>query len=150
MRYQDWLILPGRNAAPPDGRDKCLPELPGRADAGAATLVVAADSDAVVEFETAMVFTALAREDPRVCARWARMAECEGKGFAVDAGVVARVEGKVDLEVVDAFLDVALEGGNGRVLRARLARRRGGLKPGQPNMVGYDEEDCFGGESEAG
>lgn len=98
--------------------------------------------EAMVEFETATVFTALAREDPKVCARWARMAESEGKGFGVEAGVVARVEGEVNLEVVDAFLEVAMEDGKGRALRARLARRRG-LKPGQPDILGYNEGDCF-------
>ena len=45
---------------------------------------------------------------------------------------------------MDAFLEVALEDGKGRVLRARLARRRRGLKSGQPGKVEYDEGDCFG------
>lgn len=135
------MILPGRNASPRDGR-----ELPGPADADAAPPVMAGEAEGMVEFETASVFTALAREDPKVCARWARMAAREGKGFGGEVGDIAQMEGKVDLEVVDAFLEVALEDGKGRVLRARLARRRRGLKPGQPDMVGDGEGDCFGGE----
>ena len=123
---------------PRDGRE----ELAGHADGDEALPVTAGEVEARVEFETASVFTALAREDPEVCAQWARMAEGGGKGFGVEGENVAQV----DLEVVDAFLEVAMEDGKGRALRARLARRRGGLKPGQPDMLGYNEGDCFGGD----
>ena len=89
MRYRDWLILPGRNALPRDGRE----ELAGHADGDTGPPVTAGEVEAMVEFETATVFTALAREDPKVCARWARMAEREGKGFGVEGGDIAQVGG---------------------------------------------------------
>ena len=142
VRYRDWLILPGRNGSPQDGRE----ELAGHADGDAGPPVMVGEAEGMVEFETATVFTALAREDPKVCARWARMAAGEGKGFGVDGGVVAEGKREVDLEVVDAFLEVGLEDVNGRVLRARLAKRRRGLLPGQLDKVGYGGVECFGGE----
>ena len=108
---------------PRDGRDGGLPdEQPDHANA---------DADAA---------------PPATADKVEVMVKSEMKGFGVEGEVVAQVEEKVDLEVVDAFLEVALEDGNERVSRTRLARRRRGLKPRQPDLVDRDEADCFGGE----